>query len=351
MQPSLIFTEQANVNNRLIRTLLLTLCLSNVVQAAPLVPAPSPADGGWKLGKPQAEPADNVGNPARVSLGKALFFDPRLSGNGTVSCASCHNPALGWSDGQKKTVGINGQRLGRASPTIVNVAFNTQFMWDGRAKSLEAQAVGPMESRDEMSTDFDHMKLMLESLDGYRAMFAKAYPGEPLTQQTAAKALAAFQRTVVSTGSRFDQWAAGDRRAITQQEWRGYQLFKGKANCAACHAGPNFTDNGFHNIGLADASDPGRFKLRALPSMKGAFKTPTLRDIALTAPYFRDGSATTLREVVEHYNAGGVQPAPANLSAEVRPLKLTEAEIGELVAFMKTLNGKQRPITVPVLPH
>ncbi|HEU4852645.1 MAG TPA: cytochrome c peroxidase [Telluria sp.] len=336
----------------MIRIVALTFCLvAGLAHAASPVPSPRAEDKAWKFGAPLAEPADNIANPARVELGKTLFFDPRLSGNGTVSCASCHNPGLGWSDGQKKSVGINGQRLGRASPTIVNVAFNTQFMWDGRARSIEDQALGPMLSREEMSTDMEHMKFMLGSLKGYRALFEKAYPGEPVSEQTVAKAIAAFERSVVSRDSRFDKWVGGDRRAISQQEWRGFQLFKGKANCAACHSGPNFTDNGFHNIGLAQDGDVGRYKLRALPSMKGAFKTPTLRDIALTGPYFRDGSATTLRAVVEHYNSGGLQPAPANLSPEVRPLKLTESEIGDLVAFMKTLNGRHVPTTVPVLPH
>lgn len=339
-----------------LRTALLSLCLAAAAAAQAAMPASRAGasdKAAWMLGSAQAQPADNIANPARVALGKALFFDPRLSGNGTVSCASCHNPGLGWSDGQKKAIGINGQRLGRNSPTIVNVAFNTQFMWDGRAKSLEDQATGPLESAQEMSTDFQHMKLMLASLEGYRTMFARAYPGEAVTEKTVAKALAAFQRTVVSRDSRFDRWLGGKRDAITPQEYRGYQLFKGKANCAACHSGPNFTDNGFHNIGVApgDSEDPGRYKLRALPSMKGAFKTPTLRDIALTAPYFRDGSAATLRQVVEHYNAGGAQPAPANLSPEVRPLGLSAADIDDLVAFMQALTGRQQPVTLPLLPQ
>lgn len=335
---------------KILLPILLSACLASA-HAAPAAPPAAASDRALRLTSPQPEPADNVANPARVALGKALFFDPRLSGNGSVSCASCHNPSLGWSDGQKTPVGINGQRLDRASPTIVNVAFNTQFMWDGRAKSLEDQATGPLVSEREMATDLRHMKLMLSSLEGYRAMFDKAYPGEAVSERTVAKALAAFQRTVVSRDSRFDQWLDGKRGALTQQEHRGYRLFKGKANCIACHSGPNFTDNGFHNIGLAEAADPGRYRLRALPSMRGAFKTPTLRDIALTAPYFRDGSAATLRDVVEHYNRGGVRPAPANLSPEVRPLQLTAAEIDELVAFMRALTGRQQHVTLPVLPQ
>jgi cytochrome c peroxidase len=334
---------------------LLLLAGSTVAAKAPnLAPAPAKADQAFALPKQLPQPADNISTSPRVTLGKALFFDPRLSGNGSVSCASCHNPGLGWSDALSTGIGINGQRLPRNSPTVVNVAYNTQFMWDGRFGSLEQQVLGPMQAEQEMSTDFKHMKLMLDSLEGYKAMFAKAYPNEPLSEQTVAKAIAAFERTVVSNGSRFDKWLAGDRRAITAQEWRGFQLFKAadKGNCVACHSGPNFTDNGFHNIGVAqEAQDAGRFKVRALPSMKAAFKTPTLRDIELTAPYFHDGSAATLRDVMVHYNRGGDPRAAGTISPEVHPLNLSDREIDDLVAFMKTLNGAARRVDLPSLPH
>lgn len=321
--------------------------------AAQGVPAPSAADKVWVLGK-APDAADNPVTPAKVELGKALFFDPRLSGNGTVSCASCHNPALGWSDGLKTGVGINGTVLGRATPTIVNMAYNTQFMWDGRKKSLEDQALGPMKTPEEMKTDFSTVLQMLGSVDGYVAMFNKAFPGEPISEETIAKAIAAFERTVVSKDSRFDRWLAGDRKAITAQEYRGYQVFNdpGRGNCAKCHGGPNFTDNGYHNIGLKQtegAVDEGRFKIKPIASMKGAFKTPTLRDIALTTPYFRDGSATTLMEVVEHYNRGGDDKG--NLSQDIRPLNLTSTEKADLVAFMMALNGRPITVAIPALPQ
>jgi cytochrome c peroxidase len=333
----------------------LLLAGSSVTAKTPnLAPAPAKADQAFALPKKPPQPADNISTLPRVTLGKALFFDPRLSGNGSVSCASCHNPGLGWSDALNTGIGINGQKLPRNSPTVVNVAYNTQFMWDGRFGSLEQQVLGPMQAEQEMSTDFKHMKLMLDSLEGYKAMFAKAYPNEPMSEQTVAKAIAAFERTVVSNGSRFDKWLAGDRRAITAQEWRGFQLFKAadKGNCVACHSGPNFTDNGFHNIGVAqEAPDAGRFKVRALPSMKAAFKTPTLRDIELTAPYFHDGSAATLRDVMVHYNRGGDPRAVGTVSPEVRPLNLSAREIDDLVAFMKTLSGAARRVDLPSLPH
>lgn len=317
------------------------------------VPAPGAGDKVWALGKvPDA--ADNPLTPAKVELGKALFFDPRLSGNGTVSCATCHNPALGWSDGLKTGVGINGTVLGRATPTIVNVAYNTQFMWDGLKKSLEDQALGPMKTPEEMKTDFNAVVRLLGSVDGYVAMFNKAFPSEPIGEETIAKAIAAFERTVVSKDSRFDRWLSGDRKAITAQEYRGYQVFNDpeRGNCAKCHGGPNFTDNGYHNIGLKQAdgkADEGRFKIKAVASMKGAFKTPTLRDIALTAPYFHDGSATTLMEVVEHYNRGGDDKS--NLSKDVRPLNLSNAEKDDLVAFLQALNGRPVAVAIPALPQ
>lgn len=324
-----------------------------VASTAQSVPAPSAGDRVWALGKvPDA--ADNPMTPAKVELGKALFFDPRLSGNGTVSCATCHNPGLGWSDGLKTGVGINGTVLRRASPTILNVAYNTQFMWDGRKKSLEDQALGPMETPEEMRTDFTAVVHLLGSIDGYTSMFNKAFPGESIGKETIAKAIAAFERTVVSRDSRFDLWLAGDRKAITAQEYRGYQVFNdaNRGNCAKCHGGANFTDNGYHNIGLKlidGKADGGRFNIRAVASMKGAFKTPTLRDIALTAPYFHDGSATTLMEVVEHYNRGGDDKS--NLSKDIRPLNLTSAEKDDLVAFLTALNGRPTSVTIPALPQ
>lgn len=336
------------------------VCAIGMAHAAPPVsatahgvPAPGAGDKVWVLGKvPDA--ADNPVTPAKVELGKALFFDPRLSGNGTVSCASCHNPALGWSDGLRTGVGINGTVLGRATPTIVNVAYNTQFMWDGRKKSLEDQALGPMKTPEEMKTDFSAAVNLLGSVDGYVAMFNKAFPGEPIGEETIAKAIAAFERTVVSKDSRFDRWLAGDRKAITAQEYRGYQVFNdpGRGNCAKCHGGPNFTDNGYHNIGLKPVegkADEGRFKIKPIASMKGAFKTPTLRDIALTAPYFHDGSAATLMEVVEHYDRGGDDKS--NLSKDIRPLNLTSAEKADLVAFMMTLSGRPSTVAIPSLPQ
>jgi cytochrome c peroxidase len=309
----------------------------------------------WKLPRQPAAPADNRPTPARVELGKMLFFDPRLSRNGNTSCASCHNPALGWSDGLATARGFDGKLLGRASPSIVNAAFNTIHMWDGREKTLEDQATGPMKSAPEMNTDFEKFFAWIGNSAGYKAAFARAYPGEPIGAPTLQRAIAAFERTVVSRNSPFDRWVAGDTRAMTAQQVRGMVLFndKDKTNCVACHAAPNFTDNGFHNLGLASfgAGEPdlGRFAQKKVAALKGAFKTPSLRDVERTAPYFHDGSATTLMDVVEHYAAGGV--SRGNLSPNIKPLALTAADKEALVAFMRALSSPAAPFALPQLPH
>jgi cytochrome c peroxidase len=316
-------------------------------------PAAAEDDKVWLLGAPP-EPDDNKSTPAKVELGRDLFFDPAISGDGTVSCGTCHNPSLGWSDGLKTASGIGGHKLARATPTIVNTAYNTQFMWDGRNKSLEDQALGPMQSPQEMATDFPATLHRLAAIEGYRRLFEAAFPGESISQSTMARAIAAFERTVVSRESRFDRWIGGERDALTLQQWRGFQIFKdpSRGNCAACHSAPGMTDNGYHNIGIAaepGRQDDGRFKIRALPSMKGAFKTPGLRDVELTAPYFHNGAAATLMEVVEHYARGGDDHS--NRSPEIRTLNLSAADKEDLVAFMKALTGRPHAVMVPALPR
>src|SRR5215213_2008197 len=240
-------------------------------------------------------PADNKVTPERVELGKALFFDPRLSGSNWISCATCHNPALGWSDGLPTGLGHGMNRLGRATPTILNTAFNPIQMWDGRKSTLEDQALGPIGADVEMNQPLPELIEKLTKIDGYRTMFKKAYPNEQISEATVAKAIASFERTVISTESPFDRWRMGNQNAVSASVKRGFETFTGKANCVACHSGFNFTDNGFHNIGVKDvgAEDVGRFAQRKLPAMKGAFKTPTLRDITLTGPYMRNGMYKT----------------------------------------------------------
>lgn len=281
-------------------------------------------------------------------MGKTLFFDNRLSGANATSCASCHNPDLGWSDGHPTARGHDGKALKRATPTILNTAYIPLQFWDGRAHSLEEQALGPIQSRVEMNQDLDELIEELTAVAWYRDAFEKAYPGEGINRNTIAKALASFERTIVSTESPFDRWIDGERTAISQSAQRGFRTFQSKGRCMLCHNGFNFTNDNFHNIGLKNQDDPGRYAIRKAKSLQGAFKTPTLRDIALTAPYMHDGSLKTLEEVIEHYNKGGI--VSKHLDPTMKKLNLSEREKKDLVAFMKSLTGKPRPIELPKIP-
>jgi cytochrome c peroxidase len=309
----------------------------------------------WRLPATPPFPEDNPPSPQRVELGKKLFFDPRLSGEGNMSCATCHNPLLGWSDGLATGRGVKSMALDRASPTIFNTAFNSIQMWDGRKKSLEDQAMGPMEASAEMNMDTHKLFDWLNANDGYRALFQEAYPSKPIDADTLSKAIAAFERTVVSDDAPFDRWVAGKKDAMTPDQVKGFALFidPAKANCAACHAGPNFTDSSFHNLGLAsfgkDNPDMGRYAQKPIASLKGAFKTPTVREVVNTAPYFHDGSAKNLNELVEFYAKGGV--VKTNLSKSMKELTLSPEEKGQLVAFITALSTPPKPVVLPVLPH
>ena len=298
-------------------------------------------------------PSDNKLTTARIKLGKLLFFDPRLSGSGTMSCATCHNPALGWSDGLPTAVGNKMKVLSRSTPTIVNSAYNTIFMWDGRAPSLEAQATGPIKADAEMNQDMVILVEKLAKIPGYYKLFERAYPGEGIIEKTIAKAIASYERTVISKNAPFDRWRRGNRNAVSKSAKRGFKLFTGKAKCSTCHEGFNFTDNGFHNIGLKKRKgmkkDVGRYAQRKVAVLKGAFKTPTLRDIVLTAPYMHNGAYNTLEEVVEHYVRGG--DVKKNLSPDMKKIDLSEQEKADLVMFMRTLTGKQVKVTIPLLPQ
>ncbi|MES2823861.1 MAG: cytochrome c peroxidase [Pseudomonadota bacterium] len=315
---------------------------------------PTVEDKKWLILDLPPFPEGNQPTPERVELGKMLYFDPRLSGDGITSCATCHNPGLGWTDGRAKGVGFKGKELDRASPTLINAAYSSLQMWDGRIKNLEDQVTAPMISPDEMHTDMQVMEKWLNTSSEYKILFSKAYPGEAIDRATVAKAIASFERTILSTNSAFDRWLKGNAKAMTEQQIRGFRLFEDptKGNCAICHSAPNFADDGFHNIGLksfdAPNADPGRFAIKAVPSLKGAFKTPTLRDVAMTAPYFHDGSATTLKEVIEHYNRGG--DSKKNLSPNIKSLNLSDKEIMDIVAFMAALTAPQLQVTLPILP-
>jgi len=297
-------------------------------------------------------PADNTPSAERILLGKKLFFDPRLSGSNWLSCASCHNPVMGWTDGLPVAIGEGMKQLRRNTPTVVNNAYNSIFMWDGRKATLEDQALGPIVSPDEMNQDLKLLVDELKALSGYVEEFEAAYPGEGVSSSTIGRALASYERTILSTNSAFDRWAQGDASAISESAQRGFALFQGKAECAKCHMGPNFTDNGFHNIGLKNNSalpDVGRFSFRPIKISKGAFKTPTLRDVRLTAPYMHDGSYKTLADVVEHYVRGG--DSKDNLDPNIHALELSEQDKADLVAFMESLTGEQIKVELPLVPY
>ena len=320
----------------------------------PVLKAGHPSLKEWIL--PAASyPKDNMPNAERINLGRHLFFDPRLSGEGNMSCATCHNPGLGWSDGLATAKGVKSTILPRATPTLINSAFNTIMMWDGRKKDLEDQAMGPMESHLEMNMDTVKLFKWLNESPGYRKLFDAAYPGEAINAASLSMAMAAFERTVVMNDSPFDRWLAGDAKAMTAQQVRGFDIFldANKGNCAACHSSPNFTDNGFHNIGLASWGNPnpdmGRYAQKPVARLKGAFKTPQLRGIALTAPYFHDGSVETLKDVIALYDKGGI--ITTNLDPNIKPLKLSGQDKEDLLAFLHALTGTTQTITIPTLPQ
>lgn len=313
---------------------LLVLC----VVSAPALAASEVRElfAGLGLLEPVKHPENNPSTPAKVALGKRLFFDPRLSGDGKQSCASCHIPALGWADGRTTGVGFEGKSLPRNTPTVLNSAHYESMFWDGRAGSLEEQALGPLYNPDEMNTTPEQLAETLASAADYRQPFKEAFGTEPSIDGTA-KALAAFQRSLSTTNSPFDRWVRGESDAMTPQAKRGLKLFMGKADCTACHKGPTLSDDKFHNIGVpgSGSKDLGRFAVTRNPEDWGAFRTPGLRNVALTAPYMHDGSQKTLRETVKHYE--DFDPHFTNLDPLVEKHHLTEAEIDDLVAFLEAL--------------
>ncbi len=318
------------------------------VVAALLTTAANAKEDLSKWLRPDAVPApkDNQITPERIELGKFLYFDTRLSRDNTVSCATCHNPSLGWSDGQPKAIGIEGRQGPRNSPTVINTAYQRHQFWDGRAKSLEEQALGPIQADVEMDMDLDKLVERLNGIKGYRELFEKAYPGEGITKDTIAKAIATFERTVVSTEAPFDKYIKGDENAINANAKKGFALFTGKGKCNNCHDGFNFTDGSFHNLGLGDG-DIGRYKLKKRAAWFHAFKTPTLRDVTLTGPYFHDGSVKTLEEATAICGNGGRFPNSKNLSPLIEDRGLTSDEIRLIVDFLKTLEGAPMNIEAP----
>jgi cytochrome c peroxidase len=287
-------------------------------------------------------PENNPPSPDKIALGKRLFEDKSLSSTGTIACASCHDARLSFTDGEPTGKGVTGKRLARHTPSLWNTAFSPLLFWDGRAASLEEQVRFPVEHVDEMGGTLDAAVLRLAKDEGYRTAFAAAFPASPgISPRTIAAALAAYERTLVSPPTRFDAWVAGRADALTQSEVRGFKLFAGRARCISCHVGFDFTDHNFYDIGLPGA-DQGRGKEIGLPAADHAFKTPTLRELAWTAPYMHDGSLASLEEVVRHYEKGGVA-RPTRSKDLPRSLRLTEAERADLVAFLESLSSEKPP--------
>jgi cytochrome c peroxidase len=287
-------------------------------------------------------PEDNPLTKEKVELGRLLFFDKRLSKNGTIACASCHIPAVAFTDGQAVSTGIHRQQGGRSAPTAINRAFSTTQFWDGRAATLEAQSVGPFINPVEHGfADHAEMVAKMKKIEGYRKLFKDVF-GTDITIEAVGKAIASFQRTLLSGNSPFDRYEFGDdEKAITESAQRGLELFRGKARCTKCHSGFNFTEEKFHNLGIDwdhEAVDLGRFNVTKETADIGAFKTPTLREISLTPPYMHDGRFATLEEVVDFYNQGGIKnPFQDPL---VIPLELTGQEKRDLIDFLHALNGE-----------
>jgi cytochrome c peroxidase len=287
-------------------------------------------------------PADNPMTVEKVELGRALFFDKRLSADNTIACANCHMAKLGFTDGMPVSTGIRGQKGGRSAPVSFNRVFSSAQFWDGRADTLEAQSIGPFTNPIEHGfSSYANMVGKMKKIPGYQKLFMDVF-GEEITIGNVGKAIASFQRTVLSGNSpadRFDQ--GGETGAIPETAQRGLTLFRDKARCTKCHSGFNFSDEKFHNLGIGwddNKVDLGRYMVTNNAEDLGAFKTPTLREISRSAPYMHDGRFKTLEEVVNFYNKGGVKNP--HQDPLVLPLELTDQEKSDLVAFLRTLNGE-----------
>jgi len=322
---------------------------------APAKPVGAPVEAKPPLGLPPLViPADNALTAETIALGRRLYYDPILSVDKTVSCATCHNPRFGFSDGAPTSTGVGGKKGNRNAPTVWNAAYYTVQFWDGRAPSLEAQASGPMENPIEMAHTLSGVETALNAAPGYKELFEKAFGPGPVTIDKVTKALAAFERTVISANSPFDRFMyGGNKKALSAPAQRGLAIFKDpkKGNCAVCHTIEDkyalFTDNKFHNLGVGlnskgELTDLGRYNESKQEADKGAFKTPTLRNIAQSAPYMHDGSLKTLKDVVDFYVGGGTSNPFRD--KEIKSLEhLTKQDRGDLVAFLESLTGETPP--------
>ena len=323
--------------------------------AAPAKPIGAPVTIQAPLGLPPVPvPADNPPKADTIALGRRLYYDTALSVDNTIACASCHDPKFGFSDGKQFSEGVKGQKGNRNSPTVFNAAYWTVQFWDGRAPSLEKQAEGPVQNPVEMGHTLEGAVKKVSADPSYRADFEKAFGPGPITYEQIEKAIASFERTVVSGNSPFDKYFyGGDKKALSAAAQRGLEVFRDtkKGNCAVCHTIGDqyalFTDNLFHNIGVGvdskgELTDLGRYEVTKNEEERGAFRTPTLRNIALTAPYMHDGSLKTLKDVVDLYVGGGT--SNPHLDKQIKSLDfLTRQERADLAAFMESLTGEMPP--------
>lgn len=288
-----------------------------------------------------------------IELGKALFFDTRLSGSGKISCATCHQPELHWTDGKEKSVGHEGAITKRNSPTIANCWFYKQLFWDGRAKDLQDQAFGPINSETEMHSEMPEVMMKLRGVKGYRDLFKRAFGDEGIDPDRMTAAIATFEKTIVSNKSRFDLFLEGDRNALTDKELRGLHLFRTTARCMNCHNGPLFSDNQFHNNGFSLDSnqvvEKGRYEVTHKDEDLGKFKTPSLRDVMHTGPWMHNGKMKSIEAIIGNYKKGGTGTGGADSLILELPLSLKDQT--DLLAFIKAISVPATPFSKPVLPQ
>lgn len=292
-------------------------------------------------------PDDNPMTDEVIELGQILYFDPRLSGNNERSCMTCHIPELGYGDARPTFEKFDGTDGPRNSPTVINSGYYTSNFWDGRAGSLEEQALGPIQDPGEMNQPMDELLVKLAAIEGYPELFEAAFGDPEITPERIGKAIAAFERLVVVKDTAYDKFLQGERDALTDAEIRGLDLFAGKATCITCHQGENLSDNNFHNIGVQHGTD-GRMAVTGDEADAGAIRTAGLYGVTHTAPYMSNGSLATLEDVIDYYDRGGDEDA--NKSPLIQPLNLTDDEKADLLAFLKVLGGQPPIFTAPDLP-
>lgn len=316
-----------------------------------------------KLDRPSF-PDYNPYSKEKEVLGKTLFYDPRMSKSLQISCASCHDPELGWGDGRRVSYGHNRQTGKRNAMTLFNVGFYKHFFWDGRAATLEQQSVFPVQDKVEMAQTLTQMEANIKAVPEYAPMFKDAFGDASVTVERIQYAIATFERGIVSNSSRFDKFVTGSSQLLTDEEVKGLHLFRTKARCINCHNTPLFSDNQFHNDGQAlygsKMEDFGRYHLSDKHEDIGAFRTPSLREVAQTGPWMHHGNFPTLRDVVEYYNLGNPSPIQKIVQVDeskrpipspiLRKLNLDKEELQALEAFLKTLTTQVRKPAPPALP-